>query len=147
MTVRSAISRESGSVVLYFVLFLLIVSALTAAYQRLVLPTMTVGVASRTLIVRQACLDSARAAVEASCRNENKSDKKKGDEWSGCQKLETDHLSVDGVNTLSVDGANTLPCGQFKIESASVRDNKTSVTVSFDLMGSTIKRTFLIPKE
>lgn len=140
MTVRSAISRESGSVVLYFVLFLLIVSALTAAYQRLVLPTMTVGVASRTLIVRQACLDSARAAVEASCRNENKSDKEKGDEWSGCQKLKTD-------DHLSVDGENTLPCGQFTIESASVRDNKTSVTVSFDLMGSTIKRTFLIPKE
>lgn len=139
MTVRSAISRESGSVVLYFVLFLLIVSALTAAYQRLVLPTMTVGVASRTLIVRQACLDSARAAVEASCRNENKSDKKRGDEWSGCQKLKTGDLSVDGENT--------LPCGRFTIKSASVQDNKTSVTVSFDLMGSTIERTFLIPKE
>lgn len=142
MTVRSAISRESGSVVLYFVLFLLIVSALTAAYQRLVLPTMTVGVASRTLIVRQACLDSARAAVEASCRNENK----KGDEWSGCQKLKTDDLSVK-TDDLSVDGANTLPCGRFTIKSASVQDNKTSVTVSFDLMGSTIERTFLIPKK
>lgn len=139
MTVRSAISRESGSVVLYFVLFLLIVSALTAAYQRLVLPTMTVGVASRTLIVRQACLDSARAAVEASCRNENKSDKKKGDEWSDCQKLKTGDLSVDRENT--------LPCGRFTIKSASVQDNKTSVTVSFDLMGSTLERTFLIPKE
>lgn len=143
MTVRSAISRESGSVVLYFVLFLLIVSALTAAYQRLVLPTMTVGVASRTLIVRQACLDSARAAVEASCRNENKSDKEKGDEWSGCQKLKT------GVKTgdLSVAGENTLPCGRFTIKSASVQGNKTSVTVSFRLMGSTLERTFLIPKE
>lgn len=136
MTVRSAISRESGSVVLYFVLFLLIVSALTAAYQRLVLPTMTVGVASRTLIVRQACLDSARAAVEASCRNENKSD------WSDCQKLKPDDLSVDEENT--------LPCGRFTIKSSSVQDNKTSVTVSFDLMGSTrskLERTFLIPKE
>lgn len=128
---------QSGAVVLYFVLFLLVVSALTAAYQRLVLPAMTVGVASRTLVVRQACLDSARAAAEAAF---GKTCIKDGD-------VECSNFKKDAVVTVTATAETALPCGGFKIKDTVDQENGTSVTVSFDLSGSTFVRTFLIPKQ
>ena len=97
---------QSGAVVLYFVLFLLVVSALTAAYQRLVLPAMTVGVASRTLVVRQACLDSARAAAEAAF---GKTCIKDGD-------VECSNFKKDAVVTVEADSSAPLACSRFTIE-------------------------------
>lgn len=130
---------QSGAVVLYFVLFLLVVSALTAAYQRLVLPAMTVGVASRTLVVRQACLDSARAAAEAAF---GKTCIKDGD-------VECSNFKKDAVVTVEADSSAPLACSRFTIEQIKhIEDGKSgaSVTVSFNLLGSTLKQTFLVSK-
>lgn len=128
---------QSGAVVLYFVLFLLVVSALTAAYQRLVLPAMTVGVASRTLVVRQACLDSARAAAEAAF---GKTCVKKGT-------VECSNFKKDTAVTVESDSSTPLACPRFTIKNIVDRENGTSVTVSFDLLGSTLEQTFLVPKD
>lgn len=126
---------QSGAVVLYFVLFLLVVSALTAAYQRLVLPAMTVGVASRTLVVRQACMDSARSAVEAAFGRV-------------CVKEDTTECSnFKKFAVVTVASENTLPCTRFTIKNTVDRENGTTVTVSFGLYGSTLEQTFLVPKD
>lgn len=133
----NAKNSQSGAVVLYFVLFLLVVGALSAAYQRLVLPAMTVGVASRTLVVRQACMDSARAALEGAF---GKVCVKEGT-------VECSNFKKIANVTVTETAEAALPCGGFRITDTVDRENGTDVTVSFDLSGSTFVRTFLIPKQ
>ncbi|MGN1150170.1 MAG: hypothetical protein ACI4SY_05645 [Sutterella sp.] len=56
-------SASSGSILLYFVVFLLIVGAISLAYQSMVLTSQTFVLNSRTIAERDAMADSAVAVI------------------------------------------------------------------------------------
>ena len=64
MTERSR-ERAGGSILLYFVVFLLIVGAVSLAYQSMVLTSQTVVLGSRAIAERDAAADSAVAVILA----------------------------------------------------------------------------------
>lgn len=63
MTHQSRASASSGSILLYFVVFLLIVGAISLAYQSMVLTSQTFVLNSRAIAERDAIADSAEAVI------------------------------------------------------------------------------------
>ena len=62
--------KASGSILLYFVVFLLIVGAISLAYQSMVMTSQTFNLSSRTIAERNALADSAVAVILSNCERE-----------------------------------------------------------------------------
>lgn len=70
MTHQSRDSASSGSILLYFVVFLLIVGAISLAYQSMVLTSQTFVLNSKAIAERDALADSAVAVILSECERQ-----------------------------------------------------------------------------